>query len=790
MQAAGINTILTYTIPPQSMFDQLQQHGLRAIVTVPWNSHVGYLDHARSRNEVLQQVKEGVVACREHPAVLMYCVAKEMYPPMVRWYGRKKVQGLLQDLCSIAKEHDPESLVTYTNYPTTEYLDLDFVDVFTFNVYLHQRNEFCKYLARLQHIAREVPFVLTEFGQCSHRHGRQGQAEFLDWQLEEIFDHGLAGGVVFGWTDPFFQNGMVIDEWGFGLVDADRNPKPSYDVVKRRYTSDVPFARSRKWPKISVVVALHNAAATLDDCLSSLQRLNYPDYEVIVVNDGSTDDSQSIIDQYPFRSIQQPQGGVSAARNSGLYAATGDIVAYIDSDARAERDWLRYLATTYLESNVSGVGGPNPVPEEDAWMAHCVYRSPGGPTEVMLDDQRSEHVPGCNMSFYRHVLEEIGGFDPVFTKAGDDVDICWRVIEAGHDIGFNPSALVWHHRRPSLRAYWRQQVGYGESESLLERKYPHKFNPWGHTAWHGHIYAPYPVFRLFGRPTIYYGLWGTAGFQSLYERGGQGMLSYLPRAMEFHAVLLALAFLGVFFPWMLVGVGAGVAYLGGYAITCALRAKTEDLERVSDSPTRWDRFRWRTTLAILHLIEPLARDWGRLKGGLTPWRSARTKGLDNEIERLRRQHLPWFGRFNWEYIGDLGADRDSFLSGMMHHLTSLGCATGWNPEGAEWDLRVRRGGLGQAHLRMVLEYLDESGQKRRARITGSLKQPKETTWIQLSLLAVALIMLFLDQPLAAGAAVALLVPLVISAISQINRLDVAIRLASQRVIADWEPESD
>ena len=82
-----------------------------------------------------------------------------------------------------------------------------------------------------------------------------------------------------------------------------------------------------------------------------------------------------------------------------MRAATGEIIAYIDSDARADPDWLSYLATTFLESDFVGVGGPNLVPPEDDWVAKCVYRSPGGPTQVMLDDQSAEHIPGCNMAF-------------------------------------------------------------------------------------------------------------------------------------------------------------------------------------------------------------------------------------------------------------------------------------------------------------------------------------------------------------------------------------------------------
>ena len=132
----------------------------------------------------------------------------------------------------------------------------------------------------------------------------------------------------------------------------------------------------------------------------------------MVVNDGSTDGSQAIIDRYPFRSVRTANQGISAARNEGLRAATGEIVAFIDSDAYADPDWLRYLVKTFQESDVVGVGGPNLVPPADNWLAKCVFRSPGGPTQVMLDDQFAEHIPGCNMAFWKWALDEIGGFDP------------------------------------------------------------------------------------------------------------------------------------------------------------------------------------------------------------------------------------------------------------------------------------------------------------------------------------------------------------------------------------------
>ncbi len=728
MQMAGINTILTYTVPPISLLDQAQEHGVRVIPVVPWMEYVCFLEEARVRTQLLREVREGVASCCRHPAVMMYCVGKEIPPPIVRWHGPKKIEAFLRDLYHVAKEEDPDGLVTYTNFPTTEYLEVPFFDVCTFNVYLHQRSEFCRYLSRLQHLAGERPLVLTELGICSFRHGREGQAAFLDWQIEETLDHGFAGAVIFGWTDPFFQDDLLITDWGFGLVDADRRPKPSYEAVRRRFTRCVPFSPERRWPKVSIVVAAHNAARTLYDCLDSLQKLRYPNYEVIVVNDGSTDTTEAIAARFSFRTINTANRGVSAARNEGLRAATGEIVAYIDSDARADPEWLHYLAATYMESDVAGAGGPNLVPPEDNWIAKCVYRSPGGPTQVMLDDRSAEHIPGCNMSFRKAALEEVGGFDPIFTTAADDVDICWRLLDKGYRIGFSAAAVVWHHRRSSVKGYWRQQVGYGISESILERKFPNKFNPWGHTFWAGRIYAPNPSFRLLGRPVIYHGLWGSAGFQPVYDPGGGGVLSFLPRAMEFHFALFALGALGFFFPWAFVLVAAGTLYTCCYCVACAAKANLDVLEATQARVTWRHRLRWRAMIVWLHLLEPIARDWGRLKGGLTPWRTVLAPASRSRSTTSWWQRLQPFRRVvRWSCPGNMALESYRFLELLSERLAACGCAIGWNPVHEAWDLKARRGTMSAARLGVVVEH--HGGPKRLVRLSTTIAPPNSVLWI-------------------------------------------------------------
>ena len=130
-----------------------------------------------------------------------------------------------------------------------------------------------------------------------------------------------------------------------------------------------------------------------------------------------------------------------------------------DADVRVDPDWLSYLVQPFLNADVVAAGGVSLPTIDDPWLAQCVARSPGGPTHVLLDDRTAEHVPGCNLAIRREALQAIGGFNPIFLRAGDDVDVCWRLQAQGGRIEFAPAALVWHHYRASVAA---RQVGYGE----------------------------------------------------------------------------------------------------------------------------------------------------------------------------------------------------------------------------------------------------------------------------------------------------------------------------------------
>ncbi|HET8934462.1 MAG TPA: glycosyltransferase [Polyangiales bacterium] len=608
MRAANINTLRVYTEPPRELLDEAERHELKVIVGLAWTQHVCFLDDDALVKEIRASVRASVRRISDHPAVLGFALGNEIPAPIVRWHGKAAIEAFLHLLYDDVKREAPNALCTYVNFPPTDYLELPFLDFVCFNVFLHALADFRAYLAKLQHITGNRPLVLSELGMDSLREGEDEQASHLATHIRAAFADGVAGVCVFSFTDDWWRGGLQVLDWRFGVVDAQRRPKLAYAALREAWQA-VPFAEAAKrtWPKVSVVVCAYNAAATLEDNLSSLMRLAYPDVEVIVVNDGSQDATLQIAERFPVKIISVPNGGLSAARNLGLHAASGEIIAYTDSDTRVDRDWLSHLVQPLLSNKFAGVGGPNVVPPDDCWVAQCVARAPGGPIHVMLDNVTAEHIPGCNMAFRRAALLAIGGFDPTYTKAGDDVDICWRLQDAGFSLGFAPGALVWHHHRASVAAYVRQQIGYGEGESFLFHRHTDRFNARGYMRWSGRIYSQLPAYRTLFQQVIYQGRFGVEPFP-LTHQGGLSLWSALPHLIEWHLFTLFLCLAGMFNStlWWVAGATACATWLG-----CVQHAWASKIDDVAAPAERW---RYRCLITWLHWLQPWARFRGRILG--------------------------------------------------------------------------------------------------------------------------------------------------------------------------------
>src|SRR5207253_10734850 len=143
-----------------------------------------------------------------------------------------------------------------------EYLDLPFLDLVCFNVYLESQDRLKAYLARLQNLAGNRPLLLGEVGLDSRRHGEVSQAQVLEWQIRTAFAAGCAGAFVFGWTDEWYRGGYDIADWDFGLTRRDRQPKMALATVRQAFAAD-PVPLKAPCPRVSVVVCSYNVACTI-----------------------------------------------------------------------------------------------------------------------------------------------------------------------------------------------------------------------------------------------------------------------------------------------------------------------------------------------------------------------------------------------------------------------------------------------------------------------------------------------------------------------------------------------
>ncbi len=740
MAEMGANTLRVFTVPPVWLLDLAAAAGLKVLAGIPWSQHITFLDSAPVQTEIIRTVVEAVRGLGRHPAILAYLVGNEIPPDMVRWHGPERVRAFLKKLVGAIKEIHPEGLVSYANFPSTEYLTIDFTDFLCFNVYLHDEPAFRRYLSRLHNLAVDRPLVLTEFGIDSLREGTGEQARILSWQLRTAFEMGVAGAFVFAWTDEWFTGGHLVEDWAFGLVDRERAPKPAFAAVRERYQGPIPPPLAR-YPRVSVVVCAYNAERTMAACLASLEKLNYPDYEVVVVNDGSTDRTLEISQRFAYcRIISQPNKGLSVARNVGADAATGEIVAYTDSDCVADPDWLTYLVAKMETAQLMACGGPNFPPPEDSLVPAAVAVSPGGPTHVLLSDDVAEHIAGCNMAFRRDVLLRMGGFDPVYRAAGDDVDICWRFQDAGYTIGFSPAAVVWHFRRNTVKAYIGQQRGYGKAEALVYSKHPFRFNLFGQAKWLGRIYGDLSAALLLSRkPLIYSGVFGRGLFQTMYEPSSS-LAAFLPLSFEWNVIAILLALGGIVaggWAWLLT-----VPLLTTWVL-CINGALKAPIDK------RFTGLKARSLVALLIYLGPILRGWERLKWRLREMRTHR-HAPDAIPAARQKARLDWRDRaFYLSYWSERGDEKELLLGGLMRFLTPqkyfIVTDQGWN----DWDLKIARGLWSRAFVLVCTE--NHGGMKRLLRVRCAMRLSRLSAFILRGYAVATAAALILDAPAAAAA---------------------------------------
>ncbi|MFN8059576.1 MAG: glycosyltransferase [Vicinamibacterales bacterium] len=232
---------------------------------------------------------------------------------------------------------------------------------------------------------------------------------------------------------------------------------------------------------MSVVVAARNAEPTLAACLTSLQALDYPAFDVIVVDDGSRDATATIAEAAGAVVMLGPGRGAGSARNVAIHATTSDIVAFTDADCTVPPHWLRALVGGLRQPSVAGAGGRqrNVFPAATAAGSDAAdafdafFRAASVVSAYTRTDDRMRrvnHVASCNSAYWRDALLDVGGFADDFWP-GEDVDLDHRLRQRGYGCLYVPAAEVRHHR-PGTVAWFRTMMRrYGGAERALVRRH-------------------------------------------------------------------------------------------------------------------------------------------------------------------------------------------------------------------------------------------------------------------------------------------------------------------------------
>ncbi len=755
----GANTIRIYSIPPPWFLELAREMGIKIFLDVCWPKNLAFVDDPDVADAARTAVRESARRCGNHPAVFAISVVNEIPAELVRFIGNEKVENFIDELVAVSKAEAPECLVTFANYPTTEYLRPHGIDFVCFNVYLDNETVFRNYFGRLQSIAGELPLLMGEYGvDTCHSYTEQQQAEILATQVRAMYDEGAAGTFVFAFTDDWFAHGYQVEVWSFGITRRERGengyriPKPGFDAVKEIYHK-APQVADVKLPKASVIICSYNGAATLESCLKSMQKLRYPDYEVIFVDDGSTDKTQQILERFPWiTNLRYKKNmGLSHARNVGASEAKGDIIVYTDSDCEADEDWLYYMALALVRSNHVGIGGPNLIPDDGSWVADCVGLSPGGPTHVMIDDRTAEHVPGCNMAYYKWAWQQVNGFDPQFRSAGDDVDFIWRLQHLNYTIGFSPAAQVWHYRRNTIQAYLKQQRGYGTAEAMLKYKHPDHFNLLGASHWRGRMYGGEEIGIRVGKDVIYHGLFGTGLFQTIYRRPAS-LVMMMMMSVEWHLLAGFVALLGLAFTSLM-----WVAMM--MFITPPLLACVAAYQAPRPRHRHWLS---KPLIAYLHFRQPIARGWARYSARL------RNKVLNTEArgyDRPRRVPYDPNDRDTLRYWSDHHG-RLLLLDQIKEEVKAVGWRYRLDSGWSGWDLQIYASRYVNILITTATEHHHHVGKLTRVRV-----EPRMSNFCKVLLGASSLLtaLLLLQDYLWPFSRPAVLIPLTWWAMYAVNR---------------------
>ncbi len=222
-------------------------------------------------------------------------------------------------------------------------------------------------------------------------------------------------------------------------------------------------------PKISVVICAYNAASCIQGILKSLQEQTFKDFEIVVANDGSTDNTAEIASSFGARVIDMKHQGLSAARNVGINNSKADIVAIIDADCYATKNWLEEIHRE-ISKGENIVTGNTKIPKS-TFLGDCIsgLGYPGGghlgfdKMWPVSKEGHTNHLAGGNCAFRKEVVQSVNSFEEKLTITADDVFLSIKLLKAGYKIKYNPNMIMYHQPRKDLKSFlhWHYTRGKG-----------------------------------------------------------------------------------------------------------------------------------------------------------------------------------------------------------------------------------------------------------------------------------------------------------------------------------------
>ncbi|MGD0354783.1 MAG: glycosyltransferase [Dehalococcoidia bacterium] len=234
---------------------------------------------------------------------------------------------------------------------------------------------------------------------------------------------------------------------------------------------------------ISVVIPTFNNEDTIEECLKSIfSNENAPKFEVIVVDGGSTDRTVEIVKQFPVRTPKLRESGRiyhAESVNYGVSQALGEIIAFTDADVRVEKNWLSVLSKHFDDPHIAGVGGPNITPNDEPFWPKCfgilMESFLGGAgarnTAIYKNIREVDHNPPVNSALRKIDFMEVGGQGETVGPA-DDTVLDAKIRRRGRKLIYDPTMIVWHHRRKTLKSFLWQLFLYGRGRASVFLKYP------------------------------------------------------------------------------------------------------------------------------------------------------------------------------------------------------------------------------------------------------------------------------------------------------------------------------